>query len=48
MAAKKTRVPKSQPSLPSVPPPQMGDVKKPAPKTQKPKPSQNAVATYSL
>jgi len=40
MADKKKRVSKSQPSLPNVPPPQMGEIKKPAPKAEKPKPSQ--------
>src|SRR5271157_1642723 len=39
MTAKKARVPKSQPSLPSVPPPQMGEIKKPTQKTNKPEPA---------
>jgi len=39
MADKKKSVSRSQPSLPSVPPPQMGEMKKPAPKVEKPKPS---------
>src|SRR5271157_1563140 len=41
MAAQKKRISKTQPSLPDVPPPQMGEIKKPAPKTEKPKPSQD-------
>ena len=39
MAEKKKRVSKTQPSLPNVPPPQMGEIKKSAPKAEKPKPS---------
>ena len=38
MSDKKKRISKSQPSLPNVPPPQMGEMKKPAPKAEKPKP----------
>ena len=38
MSEKKKRVSKSQPSLPNVSPPQMGEMKKPAPKREKPKP----------
>jgi len=37
MADKTKRVSKSQPSLPNVPPPKMGEMKKPAPKAEKPK-----------
>lgn len=38
MAEKKARPSKSQPSLPNVPPPRMGEVKKPVSRTEKPKP----------
>jgi hypothetical protein len=38
MADNKKRVSRSQPSLPNVPPPQMGEIKKPAPQTEKKKP----------
>jgi superfamily II DNA or RNA helicase len=39
MADKKPRISKAQPSLPNVPPPQMGEIKKTAPKAEKSKPS---------
>lgn len=39
MPEKKKRVSKSQASLPHVPPPQIGELKKPEPKVAKPKPS---------
>ncbi len=41
MAEKKQRVSKSQPSLPNVLPPQMGEIKKPAPKAEKTKVTQD-------
>ncbi len=37
MAEKKQRVSKAQPSLPNVPPPQMGEIKKVPPRVEKPK-----------